>query len=313
LSGRRSFFLGVAVSCTVWAALGYSHLRSLGLDVRLQPVEDLNSGLNSGRVRTRAVGTPEAQAAFLELLKESGFSAQSAGTVESVVRLQVWVGNSVRKVAAYDGPARGYELLQYGLRGGGLLCGGMSDILREALVLLSVPARTVQLFESGFRGRSTHVVVETLVEGQWRVFDPTFNVTYEGDGQALGVSQIQERLRRLGPDSVKAVFHGKRAYPADLERDDPGWRQLFSDAYVSDLGRSPSPWLGMPPWRYWTGPTIYYFGDNLMLFPAGQDRRYFFVTVVAPAAALLSALIALFPVGRGRKDRRRRGTSGYHG
>ncbi len=281
--------------------------------MRLRPVEHLDSQFDSGRIRTRAVGTPEAQAAFLRLLRESGFGPHSVQTVQGVVRLQVWIGNSVRTAAAYDGPARGYELLQHGLRGGGLLCGGMSDILREALVLLGIPARTVQLFESGFRGRATHVVVEALVEGQWRVFDPTFNVTYEGDGQALGVSQIQERLRRLGPDSVKPLFHGKRAYPADLERDDPGWRQLFSDAYVSDLGRSPSPWLGMPPWRYWTGPTIYYFGDNLMLFAAGQDRRYFFVTVVGPAVALLSALMALLPVGSESRHRRRLRARGDHG
>jgi hypothetical protein len=273
--------------------LGYVQLRREGADVRLKPVAELNEQLISGRLRTEAVGTVAAQAAFLEQLGRSGFTPDSVTTVAEVARVQTWLGDQVRKADPHPGDKRGYELLRHAQGGGSLVCGGMSDVLREAVVLLDLPARTVQLYESSFRRRPTHVVVEAYVAGSWRVFDPTYNVTYESEGEALGVARIQERLGRLGPEGVRARFHGERAYPADLERDLPGWRQVFANAYVSDMGRTPAPWKGLPPLRYWTGPTIYYFGDDLMPLPRAHERIYFLVTVVMPTLALICALTAL--------------------
>lgn len=294
----RPFLLGVAISCAGGAALGYLQLRSHGADVRLRPVEELNKALSSGRMRTAAVGSSAARAAFGNLLEQSGFAPESMGTIADVVRLQTWVGNNVGAIRSHGESGRGYELLMHARQGGGLLCGGMSDILREALALLGVPARTIQLYESSFRRRSSHVVVEVFVTGRWRVFDPTYNVTYEGDGDVLGIAEIQERLDRAGPDSIRPEFHGKRLYPADLERDVPGWRQLFANAYVSDVGRASTPWTGLPPWRYWTGPRIYYFGDELMPFLAVHEGQYLFVTVVMPAAAFVLLAIAFLPTSR---------------
>jgi hypothetical protein len=180
----------------------------------------------------------------------------------------------------------------------------MSDILREALVLLGLPARTVQLTESNFRW-TAHAVVEVYVEGRWQVLDPTFNVTYEANGRALGVSEIQERLWKEGPLSVRAIFHGTRRYPARLERDAKGWRRYFANAYVYELGGRPSRWKGLPPWCYWTGPSIYYYGDHLMLFAALQDWCYFGVTVALPFVSLLSGfLVLLFPASPAASESR---------
>jgi hypothetical protein len=300
--GRRCFFLGVALASAAWSLLGFLHLRNVGGHLRLRPVAELNAGLSSGQARLEPVGSPPNQRAFSTLLGENGFSPGSIGDLTTVLELQAWVGDQVPRVSPYAGSGRGFELLQHGRRGGGLLCLGMSDILREALLLLGLPARTVQLAESDFR-LTAHAVVEVLVEGRWQVLDPTFNVTYQAEGRALGVSEIQERLWTLGPASVQPIFHGKRRYPADLERDAKGWRRYFANAYVYELGGPPNRWASLPPWRYWTGPSLYYYGDHLMLFPALQDWLYFFVTVTLPVASLIAALLAVAPTGR---DRRRR-------
>jgi hypothetical protein len=289
----RAFLLGIAFGSAALAALGYLQLRSVGADVRLEPVAQLDARLASGATLIRAVGTPAAQDAFRRRLAEAGFRRDSVSESAGVVRLQTWIGDRVLKAGPPDEPVRGYDLLVHAERGGGLLCGGMSDVLREALVLLGIRARTVQLYESLFWRPFTHVVVEAFVEGDWRVFDPTFNVTYESDGRVLGVLEIQDRLRTLPPDAVRAVFHGPRAYPASLEREGRGWRRMFANAYVSDVGRSPDALTGLPPWRYWTGPTIYYYGDQPWLFPAEHQRVYFCVTVALPAVALLAGLAAL--------------------
>jgi hypothetical protein len=259
--------------------------------VRLESVAQLNAQLASGALATQPVGDPAAQDAFRRCLNQAGFRTGGLWRSADVVRLQSWIGSRVSRAAPPDVPARGYALLVHAEHGGGLLCGGMSDVLREALVLLGVPARTVQLYESGFWPRATHVVSEAFVEGSWRVFDPTFNATYEADGAVLGVSQIQMRLRMLGPTGVAAVSHGRTAYPVTLEREGMGWRGVFANAYVSEVGGVRSPVTGLPPWRYWTGPTIYYFGDGPWLFPAVQQWAYAFVVVVLPAVALASAVL----------------------
>jgi hypothetical protein len=292
--GRRSlvaFLLGVAVSAAGWSGAGFLYLRGLGLNVRLRPVGELDSRLASGSLRTRPAGTPAAGREFLRLLENAGFRAGSVRTVQEAVRLQVWVGNQVPNVAVHQGTERGVELLRYGMQGGGLACGAMADILREALVLLGVPARAVVLSQSDFRIQ-THAVVEAFLEDEWRVLDPTFNVTYQGASGALGVAAIQERFGRHGPGAVQAVWHGARRYPADLLRDAPDWPRYFSSAYVYEIGRTPRTWRLLPPLRYWAGPAHYHFGDQLTALPAVQDQLYFVATVWLPVVCLATVLLA---------------------
>jgi hypothetical protein len=292
--GSRRLLLGVALSSAAISVMGFLHLRNAGGHKRLRPITELNAGLVSGDVHLSPAGDHASRTAFSALLSAEGFSPGSANGVKTVLRLQVWVGNQVSHVGPYEGTGRGFALLQHGRQGGGLTCLGMSDVLREALLLLDIPARTVQLTESEFR-RTSHVVVEAFVEGRWQAFDPTFNVTYESDGRPLGVSEIQERLWTEGPMGVTPAHHGQRRYPADLERDAKGWRRYFANAYVYDLGQPLDRWKSLPPWRYWTGPSIYYYGDHLMLFSALQDWVYFWVTVPLPLISLLTALPAILP------------------
>lgn len=293
-TSATSLLLGICLASASCSALGFQFLRALGLNVRLRPVTELDG---SGQtVRPEPVGTPSSERAFLGMLDRAGFAPGSVRDVDSAIRLQVWLGNQVSKIDVHSGSARGYELLQYGMHGGGLACGAMSDIYREALVLLGVPARTVELSQSDFRQR-THAVVEALLEGRWRVLDPTFNVTYEGEGGALGVAAIQQAFESAGPDSVHIVWHGPRRYPADFPGHARNWRLYFANAYVYELGVTPALWKRLPPWRYWIGAARYYYGDHVMAFPLIQDRAYFMVSVVLPMVSLAAMVIACLVEG----------------
>ena len=190
------------------------------------------------------------------------------------------------------------------MRGGGLACASVADILREALVVLGVPARTVELSQSDFR-QKTHSVVEAHLEGEWRVLDPTFNATYDGPAGALGVVADQHALS-AGAPVVRIVWHGPRRYPADFDQHAREWSFYFANAYVYETGAVPSRWRRLPPWRYWTGPARYYFGDHLMAMPAIQDRLYWGTTFLLPVAALVaSVLAAVIGVAAGRGAGRR--------
>lgn len=79
-------------------------------------------------------------------------------------------------------------------------CGGMSWALAWALNTLGIPARVVQLAgERYIRGEDamqTHVTVEALIDGQWRIEDPTFDTEFGcSDGQtALSVTDARQCL-----------------------------------------------------------------------------------------------------------------------
>jgi hypothetical protein len=299
--GSALVLFGVALGSALCSAASFLHLRGASANARLRPVEELNASLRSHEIKLRPAGTAGGQRAFLELLHENGFRHGSVDSIEAVIRLQVWVGNQVQVVALYSGPARGYELLEYSRNGGGQVCAGMADIMREALLLLGIPARAVQLTTSSLRPPA-HTLVEAFVEDRWRVFDPTVNVTFESEGRVLGVAEIQERLWTIGPNSVMPVFHGPRRYPASLERDARGWRQYFANALVTEVGEPTDRLRNIPPWRYWTGPSIYYFGHELAPFPSLQDWLYFSASVVLPVASILAALlgVALLPASAKR-------------
>jgi hypothetical protein len=264
-------------------------LRQLALNVRLRPVAELD--VNPTSV-TSAVGSDSSQRAFLALLEDVGFRRGSIRDAASAVRLQVWLGNQLSKVEVHSGPERGYDLLRYGMQGGGLACGSVADILREALVILGVPARAVELSQSDFRQR-THAVVEAHLGGEWRVLDPTFNATYDGPAGVLGVAAIQRALSSAGVSAVRIVWHGPRRYPADFDRHAGEWPLYFANAYVYETGVLTARWRQLPPWRYWTGPARYYYGDRLMALPLIQDRLYWGVTFLLPVSALTTGLLAV--------------------
>jgi hypothetical protein len=91
---------------------------------------------------------------------------------------------------------------------------------------------------------------------------------------------------------ARAVWHGLRRYPADLQRDAADWQRYFASAFVYEIGTLPRSWRMLPPFRYWTGPAHYYFGRQQTVFPRVHDRIYFAVTVWMPIFCLAAGLVA---------------------
>ncbi len=127
------------------------------------------------------------------------------------------------------------------------------------------------------------------------MLDPTFNATYEGPAGALGIEDVQLALLN-GAGQVRAVWHGPRRYGADFERHALVWQLYFANAYVYETGGTSARWRLLPPWRYWTGPARFYYGDHPMALPVVQDRLYWATTFLLPVAALLATLAAVAAV-----------------
>jgi len=116
---------------------------------------------------------------FQRFLEKNGFSA-SLKSIDQVINLQQFIGDSVKNVGVYHGKERSIDLLRRGMSGTPLACGSMTTIMHDALTALGYESRIVQLFHSNFSSKDTHVLLEVFLEEakEWVVFDPTFHITY---------------------------------------------------------------------------------------------------------------------------------------
>ena len=227
---------------------------------------------------------------FAAELKGRGFSSNDP-SFEQVIEIQNFIGNSIARVGVYGGRERSYELYRKGVEGLPLACGSMAVLLSDGLTALGYQTRMVRLHWSNFAWKDTHVAVEVLLEGDWILFDPTFNVSFESHGQSLGVAGIRKRLLQNGPSSVTPRYHGDRTYPARLEKYKTDWRPLFGNVYFVGYGNRV--WGKWPPFRWWVGPRRYYFGDQPILWAKASNELYFVFVVLIPTLLLLlgSALV----------------------
>ena len=267
-------------------------MRNAVVAVKINKIDKLEKLFLSKEIKFKphCSGINSEQVKFLDLMKKSVLSKETVKTLEDIMRLQNWIGNQVKHCKPYCGREKGYALLKLGKDGIGLACGSMSEIMQEALVLLDIPARKVQLYRSDFSLSDTHVVVEAFINDKWVCFDPTFNVTYQDGNKLLGVAEIQSRLFKQGPMSVTPVFQGIRKYPAILGDYYMDWRPLFSNAYVVPFGQI-SIISKIPPFRYWSGPVCYAFGSNFILFARMHNQLYFLLCVLLPVVALSSFIL----------------------
>ncbi len=292
LTKLQVMFLAVAFTAITISGSGFYYFMHTGF-LRLRPVEELNQLFLSQQIHSPPMSSESDQQAFLELMEQSGFPPDSVKTFQDVIRLQTWIGNQVGKVENYSGPEQGYALLKLGMEGIGLGCAPMSMILREALALHHISARTVLLYRTDFAVRDTHQIVEAFISGKWIAFDPTFNVTYQHDGEPLGVKEIQELINKPNNTSVSPLFHGTRKYPATLARYDRDWRPLFCNAFVKHPINLGCILCRLPIVRFWTGPVQYVFGDKTMiLFAKEHNHLYFLFSVVLPIFTIMSILLS---------------------
>lgn len=294
----------IFITASLIAGYGYAIIMNTGLMATLRPVAELDDSFF--RTNFQLYSQSELsnnQQEFLDLLEQYGFKPGCLRTIQDIAQLQTWIGNLVEKVEPYWGPERGCQLLKIGMNGKGLSCGSLSYILKDALSLLDIPSRTIQLYKSDF-SEDTHVVVEAFISGKWIVFDPTFNVTYENETGPLGIAQIQDRLSEQGPTSVQQVFHGSRRYPASLDNYYMDWRPLFSNAYVFDINESHGLISKFPPFRYWKGPQKYVFGDKTILFAKAYNKYYFLFCVVLPLIAIVNFVLCVVLFIWSKKNRK---------
>jgi len=96
------------------------------------------------------------------------------------IRDYVYRTNIYGRSSNTDGGGGSRIFMNLGQRDHEQLCGGMSSSYAWALNSVGIPARTVQLaaqsFVDGEALGDTHVTVEMLIDGEWRISDPTFNV-----------------------------------------------------------------------------------------------------------------------------------------
>ncbi len=187
--------------------------------------------------------------------------------------------------------------------GGGLTCNGMSELFLYALCLQGYKARKLFVVKSIGDPFATHTLVEVFQNGKWIIYDPTFNVSFQRDGQLLGAIDIANSLLDGSFKKIESVFYGEVAYKARLETYPIYWLAHFNNILMFQYGSYSSSWLIRNtielPFRYWSGPVLYYYSQS------GVSNRYldiinwvyFFFICIGPAlffVLLIFFLVSLF-------------------
>lgn len=229
---------------------------------------------------------------------------------QQLIDVMRWVMNNVTEVGSpvSKNPVEIFE-------SGRALCGGMSLVFSAAAQSRGYVTREVDLIASPGNLYDTHVLTEVKVDGEWLIFDPTFNLTFvDSDNRKLGVSEVQRSIYRTSVPLATPVFHGDVAYPARLETYPIDWQIHFASAYafpktLVETARSSvvSKFSFLPVYGYFFGAKKYY------LAPDGQSHRYqkvfnaayFLAMLLLPVLMMVSASLLAFGLLTGRKLRRK--------
>ncbi|MFV0422661.1 transglutaminase-like domain-containing protein [Oleidesulfovibrio sp.] len=221
------------------------------------------------------------------------------------VALMKWVMNQVGRVEKNNSPTP-FQMLADARTGQGLLCRNMAAVFAEVVSLSGGTARVLQL-SSGVGSRyDTHVVVEVWENGGWKLYDPTFNLTFfDVKEKQLNIHEVRTLLR-AGKD-VSFKFHGQVKYPARIEQYYVAYDQLVE--YVIAILPPPSLLAKIPPFRYVLKEAIPVLFVNRTLIDRGMDAFslhnklyalfFFFLPVIATLSFLMAATFFVLGV-RGR-------------
>jgi hypothetical protein len=164
------------------------------------------------------------------------------------------------------------DIYDHAKAGGGLTCAGMSELFLHALRLQGYKARKLFVVKSIGDPAATHTLVEVFQDGKWVIYDPTFNVSFERNGQLLGATDIAKSLLDGSFKTIKPIFYGEVAFKARLETYPIYWLAHFNNVLLFKYGTYFSSWFLRNtihlPLRYWQGPVLYYYS------PTGTPNRY---------------------------------------
>lgn len=215
---------------------------------------------------------------------EPGIARSGTNTSARIVAVLRWSMNQVSAVEATN-PHSAQEARALLNAGRGMICSGMSVLFTDAIQSAGFRARQVYLRRSFASHFDTHATTEVLLDGEWVIFDPTFNVSFAKGEKLLGAREIRESLLRGTARDIEPVFYGEVAYPVRLKAYYLDWLPLYNN--VSLLSGTQSWWGKFPPLRYWYGPRMYYLEESSsspMLAVLGDV--YFGIVVLLPVLCI---------------------------
>ena len=164
------------------------------------------------------------------------------------------------------------DLYEHAKSGGGLTCNGISELFLHILRLQGHRARKLFVVKSIGDPFATHTLVEIFENGRWVIYDPTFNISFEKDGQLLGAVDIAKSLIDGTSTKIKPIFYGEIAYKTRFETYPIHWLAHFNNVLLFKHGNCSASFFIHNTFqligRYWYGPVLYYFS------PTGKPNNY---------------------------------------
>lgn len=225
-------------------------------------------------------------------------------TEAKVLAILEWVMNQIPKVE-HRYAKSSWAMVEIGRAGGGLICGGMAQVFKDALLAKGIPARKVFLQRNLFDTFDTHVTVEVWVDGQWQLYDPTFHLALKASGKRIGVFEARDWYLKGMGTPVIPDFLGEVRYPVRFEFYPIRYHTLLNNAYI-ELRQEHNGFLREATNRgIWLGPRhlLAYPRDDKGLSTAAQDfyrYLYYGALVVLPAINLV-LLVFIFLIWRRSK------------
>lgn len=281
--------LVVTVMATVVLAAGMRYWTGLP---RLVPVR----GLDAVDAYDPRLSADQDQERFRSEL--APLIAERVGTEAKVLAILEWVMNQFGKVEKwYDKSS--WSMVEHGRAGGGLICGGLAQVFKDALLANGIPARSLTFQRNPLSLFDTHAAVEVWIDGKWRLYDPTFHVALRAGEERVGVSAAHDWYIKGRGKKVETEFLGDVKYPARLETYPIRYEVFFDNPYV-DRRRDIGMLANIPIVGAWLARELTYASDDTGLDYGAQDfyRAMYYTTVVALPAINLLLLLAVGLVWR---------------
>jgi hypothetical protein len=230
-----------------------------------------------------------------------------------VLAILEWVMNQIPKVENRYAKSS-WKMIEHGRAGGGLICAGMAQVFCDALLANGIPARRVFLQRNMFDSQDTHVTVEAWVDGKWRMYDPTFHISFKGNGTHVGVYEARDWFVKQKGRGIEVQFLGDVRFPARIASYPMRYEVLFNNVFIT-IRQSYSRAYDIPIFGgfiakaagIWFGPNRGYpVHDSGLSMRAIDFYRYLYygILVVLPTINLI-LLLAMWLIWRAARRSRR--------
>nr|WP_287412519.1 transglutaminase domain-containing protein [Pseudodesulfovibrio sp.] len=213
------------------------------------------------------------------------------------LKIMQQVGNTITLTEPASG--NGKEIL----KSGKALCLGMTKAFRALLKDNHIESRRVILKRYMVSRYDIHVASEVKINNKWILFDPTFNLTFhDKDGRNLSAEEIQQNLTYTNKP-INLQFHGKRAYPANINSYYINLKSLFNIVLV--YKNTDHQLRKYPISRWWYGPQAHIFDHNkdMAVLITMTNTLYMMAILIMPCLILTICLFFICRmIFRSQKD-----------